>query len=34
MREPLLEVKGLKKRYPVYGPLGKLFKPVDHMNAI
>ena len=34
MREPLLEVKGLKKRYPVYGPLGKLFKPVNHMNAV
>ncbi|MCI8476952.1 MAG: ATP-binding cassette domain-containing protein [Oscillospiraceae bacterium] len=31
---PLLEVKDLQKRYPIYGPLGKLFPPKTHMNAV
>ena len=34
MSAPLLEVKNLQKRYPIYGPLGKLFPPKTHMNAV
>ncbi|MGN0663491.1 MAG: ABC transporter ATP-binding protein [Negativibacillus sp.] len=34
MREPLLEIKNLQKKYPIYGPLGKLFPPVNHMKAV
>ena len=34
MKTPLIEVKDLRKRYPIYGPLGKLFPPKTHMNAI
>ena len=34
MREPLLEIKNLQKKYPIYGPLGKLFPPVNHMRAV
>ncbi len=34
MSTPLLEVKNLQKRYPIYGPLGKLFPPKTHMNAV
>ena len=34
MNTPLVEVKGLRKRYPIYGPLGKLFPPKTHMNAV
>ena len=34
MSTPLLEVKDLCKRYPIYGPLGKLFPPKTHMNAV
>ena len=34
MKTPLIEVKDLRKRYPIYGPLGKLFPPKTHMNAV
>ena len=34
MSTPLLEVKDLQKRYPIYGPLGKLFRPKTYMNAV
>lgn len=34
MSKPLLEIKGLWKKYPIYGPLGKLFKPKTYMNAV
>ena len=34
MSEPLIEVKGLQKRYPIYGRLGKLFPPKTYMNAV
>ena len=34
MREPLLQIKNLQKKYPIYGPLGKLFPPVNHMWAV
>ena len=34
MNTPLVEVKGLRKRYPIYGPLGKMFPPKTHMNAV
>lgn len=34
MSKPLLEVKGLRKKFPIYGPLGKLFGPKTHMNAV
>ena len=34
MNTPLVEVKGLRKRYPIYGPLGKLFPPKTHTNAV
>lgn len=34
MKTPLLEVKDLIKRYPIYGPLGKLFPPKTHMKAV
>ncbi len=34
MREPLLEIKDLQKKYPIHGPLGKLFPPVNHMKAV
>ena len=34
MREPLLQIKNLQKKYPIYGPLGKLFPPVNHMRAV
>ena len=30
----LLEIKNLQKKYPVYGPLGKLFPPKTYMNAV
>lgn len=34
MKAPLLEIKNLQKRYPIYGPLGKLFPPKTHMKAV
>ena len=34
MREPLLQIKNLQKKYPIYGPLGKLFPPVNHVRAV
>ena len=34
MREPLLEIKNLQKKYPIYGPLGKLFPPNTHHKAV
>ena len=34
MSTPLLEIRQLRKRYPIYGPLGKLFPPKTHMNAV
>ena len=30
----LLEIKNLQKKYPVYGPLGKMFPPKTYMNAV
>ena len=34
MKTPLLEIKHLQKRYPIYGPLGKMFPPKTHMRAV
>ena len=34
MNKPLLEIKDLQKRYPIYGPLGKMFPPKTHMKAV
>ena len=34
MREPLLQIKNLQKKYPIYGPLGKMFPPVNHVRAV
>ncbi len=34
MDKIILSVKNLKKRYPIYGKLGKLFPAKDHMNAL
>lgn len=34
MGKLLLEIKNLQKRYPIYGPLGKLFPPKMHMKAV
>ena len=34
MKAPLLEIQNLQKRYPIYGPLGKLFPPKTHMKAV
>ena len=34
MNNTLIEIKNLRKTYPVYGHLGKLFPPVDHMKAV
>ena len=34
MSEPLLQIKNLQKKYPIYGPLGKMFLPVNHMRAV
>ena len=34
MSEPLLQIKNLQKKYPIYGPLGKMFPPVNHMRAV
>ena len=34
MSKPLLQVKGLWKKYPIYGALGKLFRPKTYMNAV
>lgn len=34
MREPLLQINHLQKKYPIYGPLGKLFPPKTHMKAV
>ena len=34
MSEPLLQIKNLQKKYPIYGSLGKLFPPVNHMRAV
>lgn len=31
---PLVEVKHLMKRFPIYGPLGKLFPPKTWMHAV
>ncbi len=34
MSEHLLEVKNIRKTYPIYGNWGKLFAPKDHMCAV
>ena len=34
MSKTLLELKNLWKKYPVYGPLGKLAGPRTHMSAV
>ncbi len=34
MGEPLLKIKNLQKKYPIYGPLGKFFPPKTHMKAV
>ena len=34
MAEQLLEIKNLQKKYPIYGPLGKMFPPKTHMRAV
>lgn len=34
MKAPLLEIQNLQKRYPIYGPLGKLFPPKTNMKAV
>ena len=34
MRKSLLEIRELRKKYPIYGPLGRLLGPVDHINAV
>ena len=34
MGEHLLEIKNLKKTYPIYGKMGKLFTPKEHMCAV
>ncbi|MBR2130981.1 MAG: ABC transporter ATP-binding protein [Oscillospiraceae bacterium] len=34
MKKPLLEIKHLQKKYPIYGSLGKLFPPKTHMRAV
>lgn len=34
MNDTLLTVEGLKKRYPIYGRLGKLFGPKTYLNAV
>jgi oligopeptide transport system ATP-binding protein len=34
MKAPLLEIKNLQKKYPIYGPLGKLFPPKTHHKAV
>ena len=34
MNKPLLEIKNLQKRYPIYGPLGKMFPPKTYMKAV
>ena len=34
MAEKLLEIKNLQKKYPIYGPLGKMFPPKTHMRAV
>ncbi|MBV1758746.1 MAG: ATP-binding cassette domain-containing protein [Dethiosulfatibacter sp.] len=34
MNDPILQVKDLQKRFPVYGPLGRLRKPKYFVNAV
>lgn len=34
MSTHLLEIKGLKKTYPIYGKMGKLFRPKESMCAV
>jgi oligopeptide/dipeptide ABC transporter ATP-binding protein len=34
MRDLLLDVKGLRKQYPIWGSLGRLLGPADHINAV
>lgn len=34
MRDPLLQIDHLQKRYPIYGPMGKMFPPKTHMKAV
>jgi len=34
MGDHLLEIKDLKKTYPIYGKMGKLFTPKEHMYAV
>ena len=34
MREPLISIKNLQKKYPIYGPLGKLFPPKTYHKAV
>lgn len=34
MNTPLLEIRHLQKRYPIYGSLGKMFPPKNHMRAV
>ena len=34
MAQMLLEIKNLQKKYPIYGSLGKMFPPKNHMRAV
>ena len=34
MREPLIEIKNLQIKYPIYGPLGTLFPPKTYHKAV
>ena len=34
MRDPLLQIDHLQKRYPIYGPMCKMFPPKTHMKAV
>ena len=34
MEKLLLEIKNLQKRYPLYGALGKMFPPKNHVKAV
>ena len=34
MSKPIVEVKGLCKTFPIYGPLGRILGPKTHINAV
>ena len=34
MKQPLMQIKNLQKKYPIYGALGKLFPPKTYMRAV